>query len=205
MWVIGVTGPAGSGKSTVCQILARQPGIIHIDCDRLGWETYQPDGPAYPLILARFGEHVLAQDGSIDREKLGSLVFSDVKAKADLEAIVHPLIMAKLEETLAQARLRGEKMVLVEGALLLASPHVDRSLFDLFLWLSVPTEERCARLRQAGLNEETIARRLLAQADLAPPKQPNLLVIDGRGTPAEVARRVLHVIHDYFRAAPINS
>ncbi|MCS7239794.1 MAG: dephospho-CoA kinase [Candidatus Bipolaricaulota bacterium] len=205
MWVIGVTGPAGSGKSTVCRILARQPGFVHIDCDRLGWETYQPNGPAYAHLLARFGNEILAEDGSIDKKKLSKLVFSDPKAKADLEALVHPHIMAAVKEALSRERGRGGKVALVEGALLLVSPHVDRDLFDLFVWLSVPQEERRARLRAAGVDEETIEHRFLAQANLTPPNLPNVLVIDGCGSAAEVACRVLHAIRTYLRTVPTNS
>jgi hypothetical protein len=75
---------------------------------------------------------------------------------------------------------------------------VDRSFFDAFVWLSVPEEERKARLLTAGLDEESVARRLALQADLLPPRLPNLLLVDGRGPPAEVARRVLSALKAYF-------
>lgn len=204
MWVIGVVGPAGSGKSTVCRILSRRSGVAHIDCDRLAWETYRPGGPAYLSLIAHFGEGILAPDGSVDRAKLGALVFADPKAKAELEKMVHPLVMEELERILAREQKRGTKMALVEGALLLSSPHVRREAFDLFVWLSVPEEERRRRLLASGLDEETIARRFSAQAELLPPKIPNLLVVEGVGAPAEVARRVLSAIESYFEEAPTN-
>lgn len=202
MRVIGVVGPAGSGKSTVCRILSRREGVVHIDCDRLGWETYRPGGPAYLPILARFGEGILASDGTVDREKLGALVFSDPQAKRDLEEIVHPLVMDMVEQKLAEARKKEAKMALVEGALLLSSPHAKPELFDLFIWLSVNPEKRENRLRAAGLSEETIRRRFSAQEELVPPRFPNVIVVDGKGPPAEVARRVLSAITDYFGGAP---
>lgn len=197
MLVAGVAGPAGSGKSTVCRILSRRPGIAHIDCDRLAWETYRPGGPAYPRLLARFGQEILSPDGTVDRKKLGALVFADPKAKADLEEIVHPLVMDALQALLSQERKKGTKIALVEGALLVTSPHVKRDIFDLFLWLSVPEEERRKRLLASGLDAETVDRRLSLQAELTPPKLPNLLVIDGQGAPAEVARRVLSALKNY--------
>lgn len=200
--MIGVVGPAGSGKSTVCRILSRREGVVHIDCDRLGWETYRPDGPAYLPILARFGEEILALEGTVDRAKLGALVFSDPQAKRDLEEIVHPLIMARVERELGEARKKGVRLALVEGALLLSSPHVKLELFDLFVWLSVDAEERGNRLRAAGLSEEAIQRRFSAQEELVPPRLPNVVVVDGKGPPAEVARRVLSVITSYFEGAP---
>jgi len=205
MKVVGIVGPAGSGKSTVCRILSQKAGVVHIDCDRLAWEAYRPDGPAYSRLLARFGERILAQDGSVDRKKLGALVFSDPKAKADLEEIVHPLVMEALKGLLARERAKGTKIVLVEGALLLSSPHIEREEFDLFIWLSVPEEERKKRLLASGLDGETVARRLSAQADLSPPKIPNLIIVDGRGPPEEVGKRVLSAIERYFGETLTNS
>jgi dephospho-CoA kinase len=198
MRVVGIVGPAGSGKSTVCRILSRRPRILHINCDELAWETYRPGGPAYLALLSRFGEGILAQDRTVDRKKLGELISRDPKAKADLEAIVHPPVMEAVKERVAKARQEGKTLTLVEGALLLSSPHVDRSFFDAFVWLSVPEEERKARLLSAGLDEESVARRLALQADLLPPRLPNLLLVDGRGPPAEVARRVLSALKAYF-------
>ncbi len=204
MRVIGIAGPAGSGKSTVCRILSRRSGVVHIDCDHLAWETYRPGGPAYLPLLARFGEGILAPDGAVDRAKLRAIVFADPKAKADLEEIVHPLVMEALETILDRERKRGTKMALVEGALLLSSPHVRREAFDLFVWLSVSEKERQKRLLASGLDSKTVAQRFSAQADLVPPKIPNLLVVDGEGTPAEVARRVLLAIESYLGEALTN-
>lgn len=198
MKTVGIVGPAGSGKSTVCHILSQKAGVVHIDCDRLAWETYRPGGPGYSCLIDRFGARILAQDGSVDRQKLGALVFSDPKAKADLEEIVHPLVMEALKELLAQERAKGTKMALIEGALLLSSPYIKREEFDLFIWLSVPEEERRRRLLASGLGTEIVARRLSAQADLIPKEIPNLIIVDGKGPPEEVAKRVLSAIERYF-------
>lgn len=205
MKVIGLAGPAGTGKSTVARMLARRPGFAHLDCDALAWAAYRPGGPAYLGLLARFGQEILNPDGTVNREKLGALVFSDPRARKDLEEVVHPWVMEALRRKATEEKRKGTQYLLVEGALLLHSSHVDRDFFDLFLWFSVPEEERRRRLRAAGVPERLIEQRFAAQADLTPPLLPNLVVVNGEGPPAEVAQRVLQVITAYFGATPTRS
>ncbi len=197
MKVIGVAGPAGAGKSTVCRMLARRPGIGHVDCDQLAHATYRPGGPAYLRILSRFGEDILTPSGGINREKLAELIYSDPQAKHDLEAIVHPLVMEELKGEIRRHRELGTRWLLVEGALLLSSPYVDRSLFDVFVWLSAPEEERRRRLLAAGVPWESVEARLEAQRDLSPPKADCVYLVDSSGPPAEVATRVLSLLRDF--------
>lgn len=205
MLVIGVAGPTGSGKSTVARMLARRPGFAHVDCDELAHATYRPGGPAYLPILARFGEEIRAPDGTVDRARLAELALSNPQAKADLEAIVHPLVMEELRRRLGALCRGGTRVAVVEGALLLSSPHVDHDVFHLFLWLSVPEEERWERLRATGLPQAVIRRRLESQKDLLPPRDPKVVVVDGRGSPGEVVERVLRILEDYRPEAPSNS
>lgn len=202
MKIVGLAGPAGAGKSTVARMLARRPGFAHVDCDVLAWDAYRPGGPAYLGVVARFGRDILHPDGTVDREKLGAQVFSDPQARRDLEDLVHPWVMEALRKKAAEANQKGTQYLVVEGALLLSSPHVDRTFFDLFIWLSVCEEERRRRLRRAGVPERLIEQRFAAQADLTPPLLPNLLVVDGEGPPAEVARRLFQAISAYFGARP---
>ncbi len=192
MLVVGIAGPAGSGKSTVCRLLSRRPGFVHLDCDRLAWETYEPNGPAYGALIATFGRGILTQGGGIDRAKLGKLVLTDPEKRRRLEAIVHPLVAERIRSEIVGARERGTRVLLVEGALLFHSPHVPRELFHLPIWLEAPEEVRRARLRAAGLPEEVTEDRLAAQRELRPP--PWVTVVDATPPPEEVARRVLSLI-----------
>lgn len=194
MLIVGIAGPAGSGKSTVCRMLARRPGIGYVDLDELAHRTYRPGGPAYLRVLARFGEEIRSPGDGIDRGKLAKLVFSDPQAKADLEAIVHPLVMEELNREIQRHRELGTRWLLVEGALLLSSPHVDRKTFHAFIWLSAPEEERRRRLAEAGIPWEVVEARMAAQRDLLPPKAGDVYVVDSSGPPAEVAARVLKLL-----------
>ncbi len=194
MKVIGIAGPAGSGKSTVARLLAERPGVARLDCDALAWATYRPEGSAYAPLVARFGTGILAKDGTVDRSRLSAATLTHPRRKKDLEAIVHPAVMAAVRRAITEHRALGTQVLFVEGALLLSSLHVDRSIFDAFVWLSVPEAERRKRLLGSGLKREGVERRLRAQQDLAPPKEPRVRVVDGRGPPVEVASRVLALL-----------
>jgi dephospho-CoA kinase len=194
MKVIGLSGPTGSGKSAVARYLAGQPGFAHLDGDALAWATYAPGGPAYAPLVARFGKDILCEDGTVDRASLARAALATPQAKADLEAIVHPRVMDEVRREVERHRNAGTRILLVEGALLLSSPHVERSLFDAFVWLSAPEEVRRRRLLASGLDPEAVERRLSAQRDLVPSKDPRVHVVDGEGSPPEVAGRVVALL-----------
>src|SRR5258707_14438529 len=97
MLTIGLTGGIGSGKSTVSKLLA-ELGAPIIDADQVGHAIYAPDGPAYPDMIAAFGEGILAPDRTIDRKKLRPIRFADHAALKRLNSIVHPKMLARIRE-----------------------------------------------------------------------------------------------------------
>src|SRR5437879_8947492 len=118
MLTLGLTGGIGSGKSTVTKFLAEQGAPI-IDADKVGHAIYAPGGPAYSDMIAAFGREIVASDGTIDRKKLGPIVFADPAALKRLNSIVHPKMFARMREMVQ--KLRGEGVrdpVVVEAAIL---------------------------------------------------------------------------------------
>jgi len=190
--VVGIAGPAGSGKSTVCRLLSRRPGFSFLDCDEVAKEAYAPGGPAHREVVKAFGEVILAPDGSIDRRRLAELVLPDPGRRKKLEELVHPHVAARLRDIISRERARGTEVLLVEGALLFSSPHVPRELFDLAIWLEAPEEVRKRRLLSAGLPPGMVELRLRAQRGLRPP--PWALVVDAARPQDEVARDILALI-----------
>ncbi len=180
--VIGLAGRPGCGKSAVARTLAGRQGVDAIDLDRVAWETYAPETPTHDRLVERFGRGILSDDGRIDRERLGDLTLSDAAARRDLEAIVHPAVSDRLVDLVSDARQRGIEVLLVEGALLASSPHVDRSIFDRIVWLEATNETRRDRLRSDG--RENHADRLDGVGPGA------AIVVDAEGTISEVAERV---------------
>jgi dephospho-CoA kinase len=103
MFVVGLTGGIGSGKSTVADLFAAR-GVPLVDTDLIAHRITAPHGLAMPPIAAEFGEAFVAPDGSLDRARMRALVFSDEGARKRLEAITHPLIRAETEREQHEAQ-----------------------------------------------------------------------------------------------------
>jgi dephospho-CoA kinase len=188
MKIIGLAGRAGSGKSAVARALAAAAAdTVWIELDRVAWETYAPGAESYAAVVERFGEGVLNEDGSIDRGELAVRAFVEAGAREDLEAIVHPAVLARMMGLAEEERERGTEILLVEGALLSSSPHVDRSVFDAILWFEVSDDVREARLRASGR-----ADHVVRGDDVSP--GASAIVIDAVGSIEDVVGRVRRVI-----------
>ena len=187
MKVIGLAGNAGSGKSTIARALSKRRGIKAVDLDKIAWETYRPRSSTYWRLVTRFGQTILDSEGTIDRSRLSSAAFSSDQALADLNAVVHPAVIDQLRETMSEEEAQGTRVLLVEGALLATSPHVDRSLFDSIIWLEASSETRQSRLKAAG--RETHFERVLPR-----PRSPEVMTIDAEGSIAKVVERVATAI-----------
>ncbi|MBN2508934.1 MAG: dephospho-CoA kinase [Spirochaetales bacterium] len=153
--VLGIAGPMCSGKNTVCDILAKT-GFFCIDVDLLGHEALIA---MEQEIRARFGDGILGESGSIDRTRLGTIVFSDREKLAALEAIVHPWMREKVGELLLDHR---KYHVAVNAAVLF---RMELDLFcDKVLWVEAPVHIRFRRLlKRSGLSPFRALGRILSQ------------------------------------------
>ena len=161
MFVIGLTGGIGTGKSEVARLL-RQLGAEVLDADRLGHEVYRPGTEGWRRVVEAFGPEVVGPDGQIDRKRLGSIVFGDPSALARLNAIVHPVMYRMMEERLEEMRRQGVRVAVLDAAILLEAgwrPLVDE------VWAVVAPEEVAVEraVRRTGLDPEAIRARIRAQ------------------------------------------
>jgi len=189
MLIVGLTGGIASGKSTIARALREEPGLAVVDADRIAWETYRPGTEVYKKLVERFGEGIVNDQGEIDRKKLGAIVFRDPEARRFLNDIVHPAVLSKLREIARRERARGTRVLVVEAALLLESPHVDRRFFDYYVLVAVDPEEQLRRLMERdGLPREEALRRVQAQT----PQDEKLpradFVLWSRGRPKDTVR-----------------
>jgi dephospho-CoA kinase len=189
MLTIGLTGGIGSGKSTVTKFLAALGAPI-IDADKVGHAIYAPGGPAYNDMLAAFGHEIVGPDGTIDRKKLGPIVFADPEALKRLNSIVHPKMFTRMREMVQQ--LRGEGVrdpVLVEAAILIEANW--QPLFD-EIWLVVASRERVIERieRDRGLKPEQTEARIRAQLPDEERQKHSTLLITNDGTFDELREKV---------------
>ncbi len=186
---IGLTGGIGSGKSTAAKILAELAAPV-IDADKVGHAIYAPGGPAYQDLIEAFGEGILAPDRTIDRRKLGPIVFADPAALKRLNSIVHPKMFVRMREMVAEMRRGGEaRPIVIEAAILIeANWH---PLFD-EIWLVVAPRERVIeRLeRDRGLKPAQTEARIRAQLSDDERRKHATTVVTNDGTIEDLRTKV---------------
>ena len=163
MFVIGLTGGIGTGKTEASLILG-ELGAEVIDADRLVHEGYQKGTEIWRAVVDEFGKGIVSTDGGIDRTKLGAIVFNDDEALIRLNDIVHPLVRVELEARLQELGRTGTEVVVVEVPLLVEAGW--GPLFD-EIWVTVADEETAIRRTTArsGLSPEKVRARITSQTD----------------------------------------
>lgn len=182
--MVGLTGGVGSGKSTVARLLAER-GAVVVDADALAREVVEPGRPGYDAVVARFGSAVVGPDGRLDRPTLAALVFSDPAARADLNAIVHPLVA---EETLRRvAGLPQDSVVVMDVPLLVEAA---RRGYHTVVVVEAPEETRLERLAARGMDPTDARARMAAQASDAERRAVADVVVDNSGPMADLETQV---------------
>lgn len=202
MLIVGLAGGIATGKSLIAQEAAKLPGVAVVDADKIAWETYQKNTETYRKLIARFGEQILSEDGEIDRKKLGALVFSDSEAREFVNATVHPAVQDALEKLAEAHRAQGTKLLVIEAALVLESPYVQRDFFDYIILVSAPREAQIQRLiERSGLSPDEARRRVEAQTppELLAPKAD--FVLDTSGTIEETKERARRLFRELLARA----
>lgn len=164
MYLIGLTGGIASGKSTVARRLVEH-GAVHIDADELARRVVEPGKLALAKIVEEFGPEVLRRDGSLDRAKLGEIVFGDDAARAKLNGIVHPAVRELTGKLIDRAVAEDPDAVIVYDVPLLVEASVPDDLrFDLIVVTSAPRPTQVKRLvEERGLDTTQAEARVDAQ------------------------------------------
>jgi dephospho-CoA kinase len=188
MLKIALTGGIATGKSYVLEQFRRR-GVPCLDADSLAHGVTAAGTEATSAIAARFGADILGADGSIDRAKLGSVVFADAAARHDLEALVHPAVYRAIAAGLRAFELvDAPPLAVVDVPLLYETGHADE--FDRVIVTACAPEIQCARLLKRGLSEDQARQRIAAQWPTEKKAAGATFVIRTDGTFEETDRQV---------------
>lgn len=193
---VGLTGGIGAGKSEVSRLLASYGAVI-VDADKIAREVVEPGTPGLAAVVEEFGADILASDGTLDRPKLGSIVFSDPGKLKALNAIVHPLVGARSAELEASA---GPDAVVVHDVPLLTENGL-APLYDLVVVVDAASQTQLDRLvRLRGMAEDEAKSRMAAQATREQRLAVADLVIDNDG-PLEALEPQVRAVWERLRTA----
>lgn len=188
MLLVGLTGNIGSGKSTAARHLAEHGATI-IDSDVLARQVVEAGTPAYHAIVKQWGQHVLAPDGQLDRAVLRRTVFSQPDQLEILNRIVHPEIERLRDQRIAEARARGDRIVVCDVPLLFEKRMADQ--FDKIVLVDAPRPMRLERLvRDRGLRETEAMEMIAAQMPAELKRARADIVVENDGSREALAERL---------------
>ncbi|NUK54317.1 dephospho-CoA kinase [Streptomyces lunaelactis] len=201
MLKVGLTGGIGAGKSEVSRLLESY-GAVLIDADKIAREVVEPGTPGLAAVVEAFGPEILNPDGTLDRPKLGSIVFSDPERLATLNTIVHPLVGARSMELEGMA---GPDAVVIHDVPLLAENKL-AGLYDLVVVVDASPETQLDRLvRLRGMAESEARARMAAQATREQRRAIADLVIDNNGPLEDLEPQVRKVWAELTQRAATGS
>ncbi len=183
---VGLTGGIGVGKSEVSARLAAQ-GAVVIDADAIARQVVEPGTEGLAEVVDAFGPEVLLPDGTLDRPRLGEIVFADPELLGKLNAIVHPRVGARMAELEREAR--SGSIVVLDVPLIAESGRTEG--YDLVVVVDAPPRVQVDRLvRRRGMTREQAKARMAAQASREQRLAIADIVIDNSGSLAELDRQV---------------
>ena len=200
--LVGLTGGIATGKSTVSALL-RQLGCEIIDADLLAREVVEPGQPAWTTIVAEFGQDVLTGDGTLDRKKLGAIVFADPERRRRLEAITHPAIRERFQARLDELAEKGfTGIVIFDAAVMIESGNYKNMDRLVVVVTDEPTQMDRLRGRD-GTDDAEGRRKIASQMPLSEKAKLADYVIDNSGTreaTTEQVRRVFATLMSELRS-----
>lgn len=188
MLVVGLTGGICAGKSTVAAMFGKLGAVI-IDADQVTHELQAPGQPLFDAIVSAFGREIVGEDGRIDRRRLGAIVFADPVARARLEGIVHPAVIAECQRRIERVAATGARVCLLDAALLIESRRHAR--FDAIILVKASEAVQLGRLMaRIGLSRNEAMQRIRSQMPSEEKRRHASFVIENEGSLEETERQV---------------
>ncbi|MYL20009.1 dephospho-CoA kinase [Halobacillus litoralis] len=191
--VIGLTGSIASGKSTVSRMFDEWE-IPVIDADQISRDVVRPGEPAYEDIVHVFGKDVLFEDGTLDRKKLGKVIFSSKERRKELNDIVHPRVREEMISRRESYKEEDYKAVVLDIPLLFESDLTD--YVERILVVAVDEETQLQRLMERdGSSREDARERIASQIPVSRKAEMADAVIDNNGTEEESFHQLRDILH----------
>ena len=191
----GLTGGIACGKSTVARFF-QDLGAYIFDADRVGHEVIEPGQAAYQEILKHFGKEVIDSGGRIDRRKLGPRVFANLKQLRQLNAIVHPQIIVRVNKLAAQEREQNPHAVMIVDAALIFEAGLASTLRKVIVVWCRPEQQLERLMAKTGLPREDAEQRIKAQMPAEEKRRRADYVIDCSGTLEQSRAQVEAIYHE---------
>ena len=194
--VIGITGGIGSGKSVVTSLLRDKFDAAVIDTDTIGHEVMEIGKSAYKKVVEIFGNKVIAEDGSIDRKKLGSLVFDNRELLCKLNDIIHPAVEAEVDKRIAEFTKKKYKYIALETALLIKVRYNRKC--DKVWFVYADKDIRLKRLYEnRGIGKEKAGKIFESQNTEEEFRQIADDIIDNSGSEADTEIQIKNILESY--------
>jgi dephospho-CoA kinase len=201
MLKVALTGGIATGKTYVREKFDSL-GVPTIDADVLARDAVRPSSPTLQLVVDRFGRDILLPDGTLDRAKLGSIVFADEQARKDLEGIIHPAVYIAITAWLVRLLTKGAPPIAVADVpLLYETGHAHE--FDRVVVSSCSVDKQISRVMERdGLSEEEVRQRIAAQLPITEKVRRADYVIDTNGSFENTERQVVDVLRQLRLIGP---
>lgn len=209
MLIVALTGGIATGKSVVASVLAELGCYIH-RADQAAHQLMKPQSPVWSKIVDYFGPGILREDGEIDRQRLGEIIFTNAEKRAWLNQLIHPLVLEEKKKLIAQLEKEGRyKIYVSEAALTIEAGY--HHFYDKIIVTYCPPEIQLTRLKKRDSIDTALAQKKIASQM---PGQEKLryadYIIDTSGslqkTIEQTERVYRHLLQDYYlKQAELNS
>ncbi|MBU1355645.1 MAG: dephospho-CoA kinase [Candidatus Edwardsbacteria bacterium] len=194
--IIGLTGGAGSGKSTVARVFRRR-GACVIDADKLGHELLNEKLPCFAKIVKGFGSGILSDKKTIDRGRLGERAFSDPAEMSRLNRIVHPALLREIKNRILLCRAKCPARPIVIDAALIVQWGLEKKL-DILIMVNSLKKLRLARLQARGISMIKARKIIASQLSVSKTKHKAGIIITNNGTIGQLEKKAARVWNKIF-------